>query len=159
MSDKDSRTLSDTAGKSFSAAKRIWKEAQQALKEEKIEDKGAYIASAVAKRLGLSTEALILLGYDPALSFGSLSTEVESAEDEGHDSHLVAAFLFEFMKADHGEVSEVVEPVEDEMEPTEGFVLLTERASESEMTNYWRKILLNCPEISITAIAQATCDR
>lgn len=166
MPAKALKSMAKKAGKSFKKAKEYWNEAEKSFKEagKKVEDKYAYIMGIVKSRLGLADSDLLLnVGIDQDLLLDSVLAEVDTkrsrlAEDE--DKYLIAVYIKEMIKADNEEDSDLIEVDEDgEFVLSEEYTnLLTEKQSEGQATDYWRKILLNCPELFVRYIAQVTSD-
>lgn len=162
MPAKQLKKMAKKAGKSFKKAEKYWNEAIAGAKKG-AKDKYAYAMGIVKKRLGLSDADLMLnVGVDPSVLLESAVVDVDVkrtrlAEDE--DKWLIAVFLHEMVEVDKGNGSHLVAFDDDAFVLQEEFTnLLTEKQSEGQAMEYWRKILLNCPELFIRYIAQATSD-
>ena len=162
--------LPQVFGDTYSLVERCWEGSKKKKKNKKDKDGFKYeVMSDSIRRLrryGLVVETadLLLVGYpvDKALAIPAPGkAKVGPVKEEIKlDSKVATGCLIECWKAETDDTSKMVELTEDgkvslQAEFATG---LTESKSAGELGNYWRKIFLNCPELLIQYLANATAN-
>ena len=146
----------------YSLVERSWARTQKTKKGATPDDlvEGT-IQKLARKHRAIPSSSMVMFGFPPKVAVEACLVTIPEPKTDGFDGALAAGCLYEMWRVVKEEESLMVELTEDKaVQLRDDFMQqLEERKGAGEMANYWRKIFLNCPEILIQYLADATGDK